>query len=96
MKRYVLLEDKTIIKVNKDDYEIFVNTISFGDTQLGQIKLQSDNLLDLAEVGDYYEDLAEVLHYIDMQVLGQFHDYIALGIIALWKRNGDIMRRYER
>ena len=100
MKRYVLLENNTITKVNKDDYKIFVNTLIFGDTQLGKIKLQSDNLLDLLEVGGMVEIDNEGIDYIHIT-----KDYPAskvneltldFEIIAIWKRQGDIMRRYER
>ena len=104
MKRYVLLENNTITKVNKDDYKIFVNTLIFGDTQLGKIKLQSDNLLDLLEAGDMVEikDEREDIDFDYIPMITEFDIKQGKAMkspfsfaVAIWKRSGDVMRRYE-
>ena len=89
MKRYVLLEDKTIIDRNK------AQEFSVYDRE--PIKLQSDNLIDLAEVGDCVEFKDDIV-YLSEGILNGYKwlGIEKVGIVALWKRNGDIMRRYER
>ena len=109
MKRYVLLEDKTIVDTRDTEfkYEVIDEPTLFRSKSngyggvLGKIKLQSDNILDFAEVGDMVE-------FVDEQGLDYIHlteDFPAskvneltldFEIIAIWKRNGDVMRRYER
>jgi hypothetical protein len=123
MKRYVLLEDKTIYDTSKYIEDEDWGTCAIEVTgkyltyyllpnhtliqKLGIIKLQSDNLLDLLEVGDCVED-EEISQVINIFKTDNGYKIIItntktfetkLGcptIKAIWKRNGDVMRRYER
>ena len=88
MKRYVMLEDKTII--DRQD------TIYQNVNEILMVK-QSDNLIDLAEVGDCVEcsyGLYNETYSInnDTQLNAFKGDNT---VVAIWKRNGDIMRRYS-
>lgn len=98
VKRYVLLEDKTIADTKDSPlYHIAQNHLWHNDRPQGTILKQSDNLIDLAEVGDCYETLDKEIYSIDNDFqLHQIHTQKngKKYIIALWKRNGDIMRRY--
>ena len=100
MKQYVLLEDKRIIDTSKNGF------------WRKEVIEESDNLIDLLEVGDFIEldnewEILKILRFnknneivcmvrtssnTEEYVL---HDYRKKYIIAIWKRNGDIMRRYE-
>ena len=98
MKRYVLLEDKTIVDTNKSDkYKIAENTLWHNSMLQGTILNQSDNLIDLAEVGDCVEcnyGLYNETYSInnDTQLNAFKGDNT---VVAIWKRDGDVMRRYE-
>ena len=96
MKRYVLTKDKIIRLSNEyDDYDAYIDKTS-------------DDLLDLLEVGDCVEvlddDVTEMFCISTQDILeNTFRDYYEYMtkeekecITAIWKRNGDIMRRYER
>ena len=98
MKRYVLLEDKTIIDTkDRPLFHIEENTLWHNSMFQGAILNQSDNLIDLAEVGDCYEIKGGQLYSVDDNFeLCQIPFYIEVFITAIWKRNGDVMRRYER
>ena len=99
MKRYVLLEDKTI--VDRQD------TIYQNVNEILMVK-QSDNLLDLLEVGDMLElknkdNETFIFHMCDKETYNNTMDDIKdlteednAYVVAIWKRNGDVMRRYER
>jgi len=115
MKRYVLLDNDLIYdrtKLDKDkDWLIIriLERIDKGETDnlARQIKLQSDNLIDLLEVGDCVElcnknDEVFIYHIADKEVYNnamvdindlaeEGNDYVK----AIWKRNGNVMRRYE-
>jgi hypothetical protein len=107
MKRYVLLDNGIIYdrnKLSKDrDWLILriLERIDKGETNnlVRQIKLQSDNLIDLLEVGDCYETKDAEIYSIDntyeLTEQKAFYSYNVNLINAIWKRNGDIMRRYE-
>lgn len=94
MKRYVLTKDKTIRLSTPQDK---LNA---------DIDKTSDNLIDLAEVGDcvewLYDNVTEMFHIPTQDVLeNTFRDYYKYmtkeeqqSITAIWKRNGDVMRRY--
>jgi hypothetical protein len=101
MKRYILLEGKIIIDTkDRPLFHIEENTLWHNSMLQGAILNQSDNLLDLLEVGDMVEFVDEQgLDYINLT-----EDYPAskvnelmldFEITAIWKRNGDTMRRYE-
>ena len=79
----------------------------------GIILNQSDNLIDLLEVGDCVEldnewEILKVLRFNkDNEIVCmvrtssgteeyRFYEYRKDYIKAIWKRNGDVMRRYER
>ena len=88
MKRYVMTKDKTIrLSTPQDELNADIDKIS-------------DNLIDLLEVGDMVEIINEdkntEIYHLTKTTLDNF-DYLFEGttIVALWKRNGDIMRRYE-
>jgi hypothetical protein len=88
MKRYVLTKDKIIRLSNEyDDYDAYIDKTS-------------DNLIDLLEVGDCYETKDAEIYSIDntyeLTEQKTFYSYNVDLIKAIWKRNGDIMRRYER
>jgi len=120
MKRYVLLDNDLIYdrtKLDKDkDWLILriLEKIDKGETDnlARTLKHQSDNLIDLAEVGDMVEldnkwEILKVLRFNkDSEIVCMvrtssnteeyaLHDYRKKHITALWKRNGDVMRRYE-
>ena len=124
MKRYVLTKDKEIQLSNEyDDYDAYIDK-------------SSDNLIDLAEVGDCWESPLGHLHQIrEISVAKQEFEkrmkiaktiYCKMGYalaifedghnevnninvfniphtinstnihpVAIWKRNGDVMRRYS-
>lgn len=105
MKRYVLLEDKRIFNgaeiVDAGNYN--GKRVIHSDDKgyfLGYMEKESDNLIDLLEVGDCYETKDAEIYSIDntYQLTEQkaFYSYNVNLINAIWKRNGDIMRRYER
>ena len=84
MKRYMLLGDKSIVDTNKYTQQQLLFTKSIKE---------SDNLLDLLEVGDCIEDVNE-----DIRNIGHYGDIEWAkenNIQAIWKRHNDIMRRYE-
>ena len=58
---------------------------------------ESDNLIDLLEVGDCVEHLVKgktMIHH--MVNINQVEFEKDLNVCtAIWKRNGDVMRRYE-
>ena len=88
MKRYVLLENKEIVDRSK------AQEFSVYDRE--PIKLQSDNLLDLLEVGDCYELRGGQIYSVDNDFeLFQVSFHTEAPTTAIWKRNGDVMRRYE-
>ena len=84
MKRYVLLENHEIVDTSK--YK--------GGIRSYLIKKETDNLLDLAEVGDCVEFKDDIV-YLSEGILNGYKwlDIEKVGITALWIRNGDIMRR---
>lgn len=88
MKRYVMLEDKEIVDTK--------DMISYIATDISK---QSDNLLDLLEVGDIVERFTGWLAYLsddfDVSYYKEKMKEYPERFTAIWKRNGDIMRRYE-
>lgn len=85
MKRYILTKDKIIYDTTK------MPTVNFDlDTSVDK---ESDNLLDLIEDKDLIEcgNEGNVIQY-DI-IYDETTTY--KNIVAIWKRNGDIMRRYE-
>ena len=101
MKRYVMLEDKEIVDTWVQKY--YINGVE-GDVPENLIKKQADNLFDLLEIGDCIEVVDEDVTYIvglTREVLfkaevGHLHKLNEMSVIkAIWKRNGDVMRRYE-
>ena len=99
MKRYVLLEDKTIIDTkDRPLFHIAEKTLWHNSMVQGTILNQSDNLIDLAEVGDMVEIVDEqgldYIHLTEKWTVSEIREDFE--IIAIWKRNGDVMRRYER
>ena len=92
MKRYVMLDDKEIIGTKDMQHYIATNIIK-----------QSDNIIDLLEVGDMSEkiDMAgdtiieEIRNQDDLVFDKDFYNQSPDLFTAIWKRNGDIMRRYE-
>ena len=108
MKRYVLLEHGNIVDTkDRPLFHIEENTLWHNSMLQGAILNQSDNLIDLAEVGDMVED-EEISQVINIFKTDNGYKIIItntktfetkLGcptIKAIWKRNGDVMRRYER
>ena len=120
MKRYVMLEDKEIIDTSKEakdhawgtcHYVTYDNGKELCYTpdgrkyqSLGIIINQSDNLIDLLEVGDIIETKDGLFEYIFYQnriyyshPYGMVRQFAILprSITAIWKRNGDVMRRCE-
>ena len=104
MKRYVLLEDKRIFNgaeiVDAGNYN--GKRVIHSDDKgyfLGYMEKESDNLIDLLEVGDMVEyinnenGLVKYEIAMDNNVLLYFKKYTV--VIAIWKRNGDVMRRYS-
>ena len=85
MKRYVMTKDKTIYDRTK------MPTIDFSKN--ANVDKSSDNLLDLVEDKDLIElgNEGNVIQY-DI-VYDEITSY--KNIVAIWKRQGDIMRRYE-
>ncbi len=97
MKRYVLL-GKIIIDRDKPQEDGV-------EYDIRHIKLQSDNLIDLAEVGDMVEikDEIEGIDFDYIPIITEFDVKVGKAMnspfsfaVAIWKRNGDVMRRYER
>ena len=83
MKRYVLTKDKEIrLRTEQDDLNANVDR-------------SSDNILDFAEYDDLLEIENDGTDYVfvtkEYPVSEIVKDY---KVIALWKRNGDVMRRY--
>ena len=108
MKRYVMLEDKEIVDTrNNPIYHIAEDTLWHNSMLQGTIIKQSDNLLDLLEVGDCVEfenkkKEAFIYHIPDKEAFNLVIDDISNStkednayVVAIWKRNGDVMRRYE-
>lgn len=99
VKRFVLLEDKTVVGT-KDSrlFHIAENILCNNNRPQGSILKQSDNLIDLAEIGDMVEIVDEqgldYIHLTEKWTVSEIREDFV--IIAIWKRNGDIMRRYER
>lgn len=109
MKRYVMLENNEIVDTSKYIEDEDWGTCAFEVKgkylqyylmpnhtliqKLGIIKHQSDNLLDLLEDKDLIE-LGNEGNVIQYDIV---YDEIATykNIVAIWKRQGDIMRRYE-
>jgi len=109
-----LIYDRTKLDKDKDWLIIrILERIDSGETNnlVRQIKLQSDNIIDLTEVGDCVEldnewEILKVLRFNkDSEIVCMvrtssnteeyaFHDYRSKHITAIWKRNGNIMRRY--
>lgn len=84
MKRYVLTKDKTIRLSTQQD-ELNAN-----------VAKTSDNLLDLAEDDDLLEIKHDGIDYVFVTKdypVSKILEYFE--ITALWKRNGDVMRRYR-
>ena len=95
MKRYVMLEDKVIIDISKSDkYKIHEDTLWHNSMLQGTIIKQSDNLLDLLEVGDCWETIDNEIYSIDNERELR-HQRAFYKTKAIWKRNGNVMRRYE-
>ena len=85
MKRYVMTKDKTIYDTTK------MPTINFSLN--ADIDKTSDNLLDLLEDKDLIE-LGNEEYVVQYDTIKKYlHAY--KNIIAIWKRNGDVMRRYS-
>ena len=86
MKRYVLTKDKEIRLSNKYD-DLNAN-----------VDKSSDNLIDLLEVGDCVEcDYGLYNETYSVNNERQLNDFKGDNtVVAIWKHNGDIMRRYER
>ena len=99
MKRYVLLEHGNIVDTkDRPLFHIEENTLWHNSMLQGAILNQSDNLIDLAEVGDCVEHDVNgetVIVYMRDKGMIEFEKDIN-GCTAIWKRNGDVMRRYER
>ena len=85
MKRYVLTKDKTIYDTTK------MPTIDFSKN--ANVDKSSDNLLDLAEVGDMLEHKDFPNEYFS--ITNEWKVTKLEGVTAIWKRNGDVMRRYS-
>lgn len=88
MKRYVLTKDKEIRLSNEYD-DLNAN-----------VDKSSDNLIDLLEVGDMVEIVDEqgldYIHLTESFPASKVNELtLDFEIIAIWKRNGDVMRRYE-
>ena len=81
MKRYVLTKDKEIRLSNKYD-DLNAN-----------VDKSSDNLIDLLEDKDLIEcgNEGNVIQYD--AIFDEITTY--KNVVAIWKRNGDVMRRYE-
>ena len=77
LKTKVIIDTKELPKVELSDDDIILN--------------QSDNLLDLLEVGDCVEDANEDIEHVknNEQLI-----WVKGFAVAIWKRNGDVMRRY--
>lgn len=86
MKRYVLTKDDKTIRLSTPD-----------DERNANVDKNSDNLIDLAEAGDMVEIIDEQgLDYVHLTEKWTVSEIMEdFEIIALWKRNGDIMRRYR-
>lgn len=112
MKRYVLLEDKRIFNgaeiVDAGNYN--GKRVIHSDDKgyfLGYMEKETDNLIDLLEVGDCVElynknDETFIYHMSDKEAynnamtdINDLTEEDNIYVKAIWKRNGDIMRRYE-
>ena len=119
LKRYVLLDNTMIVDRNKLDHTphgkdylmlSILERIANDDTEnlCRQLVKTSDNILDLAEVGDCVESafggIGAVMEFLEQE--GKSKRYRKYGSndfcylenpcnIALWKRNGNTMTRYE-
>ena len=94
-----MLKDKTIFDRNK------MPTIKFDRD--ASVEKTSDNLLDLLEVGDCVELCNKngetfIYHMADKEAynnamvdINDLTEEDNAYVKAIWKRNGDIMRRYE-
>ena len=101
MKRYVLLEHGNIVDTkDRPLFHIEKNTLWHNSMLQGAILNQSDNIIDLAEVGDCVETVDTIEKVTRIKGIYCFtsgsHLIGVSRITALWKRNGDVMRRYER
>jgi len=108
LKRYVLLNNNVIYDM-KNDYDVKkYNMVKNASALHYQFKTTSDNILDLAEVGDCVESafggIGAVMEFLEQE--GKSKRYRKYGSndfcylenpcnIALWKRNGNTMTRYE-
>ena len=95
MKRYVMLEDKKIVDTKGDNnWKIYEDTLWHNSMLQGTIIKQSDNLIDLLEIGDCVEDsegdIFSANNLFEKEMMKRWDNNK-----AIWKRNGDIMRRYE-
>ena len=111
-----MLEDKEIVDTNKDEWvdtyesgwyekidEEYLEWHGY-DSSISKIIItkQSDNLLDLLEVGDMAEkiDMAgntiieEVRYKYDLEFDKEFYAQSPNLFKAIWKRHNDTMRRY--
>jgi len=97
MKRYVMLEGKNVVDTKDRLFRIEENTLWRNSMLQGAILKQSDNLLDLLEVSDCVEcnyGLYNETYSINNDT--QLNDFKGDNtVVAIWKRNGDVMRRYE-
>ena len=104
MKRYVLL-DKEIVDTSENEF-YNISRINKKDNlykdgfHLGTVNIQSDNLLDLLEIGDMIEwggdfGLDNNITMLTNDTILEFYKNNPHSAIAIWKRNGDVMRRYE-
>lgn len=109
MKRYVMLEDKEIVDTTKEEWldiyesgwyekldEEYLEWHGY-DSSIAKILIakQSDNLLDLLEVGDCVEFKNGGIVYIPNRHQLTKAKNISHLITAIWKQNHDTMRRYE-
>lgn len=92
MKRYVMLEKEIFDTKNELDLFYVKKKENF-------ITKQTDNLIDLLEVGD----LVELDYGVPLYIYNINKKFIEVlpndrvffdEPIAIWKRNGDVMRRY--
>jgi len=100
MKRYVLTKDKIIRLSNEyDDYDAYIDKTSDNILDLLEVGdcVELDNEWEILKVLRFNKDneMVCMVRTSSSTEEYRFYEYRKVYIKAIWKRNGDIMRRYE-
>ena len=101
MKRYVLLEDKSIYDTKETNMvqagiRIMPDKSKKEYINGKKVLKYADNILDLVEVGDMVEIEDVGICFINRSDKKDFYrNMVSVKVEALWKRQGDTFKRYE-